>query len=175
MARHIIIVQKPDDREWAESAGIAVTAREYVVRADLYGSSRTRVVNLSGDYGYMDMGYYCSLLAEARKQRVAPTVETILDLSRKTLYGLLLPELNVVLRQEIEKLAQMPRAAFTLVICFGQPMEAHFKTFARRIFERFRCPLLKVQVGPEDNWQIRSLDAIAPSDLSRTEFEFFLV
>ncbi len=174
MARHIIIVQKPDDREWAESAGIAVTAREYVVRADLYGSSRTRVVNLSGDYGYMDMGYYCSLLAEARKQRVVPTVETILDLSRKTLYGLLLPELNAELRQEIEKLPAQPRAGFTLVICFGQPMETHFKTLARRLFERFRCPLLKVQIGPEDNWHIRSLDAIAPSDLSRGEFDFFL-
>jgi glutathione synthase/RimK-type ligase-like ATP-grasp enzyme len=174
MARHIVIVQKPDDQQWAESAGIAVTAREYVVKADLYGSSRARVVNLSGDYGYMDMGYYCSLLAEARKQKVVPTVETILDLSRKTLYGLLLPELNGVLRQEIEKLPQLPRGAFTLVICFGQPMEAHFKTLARRVFERFRCPLMKVSVDPDDNWQIRALDAIAPSDLSRTEFEFFL-
>jgi glutathione synthase/RimK-type ligase-like ATP-grasp enzyme len=174
MARHIIVVQKPEDREWAESAGIAVTAREYVVRADLYGSGRARVVNLSGDYGYMDMGYYCSLLAEARKQKVVPTVETILDLSRKTLYGLLLPELNGVLRQEMEKLPQAPRSAFTLVICFGQPLEAHFKTFARRVFERFRCPLMKVHVGPDDHWQVRSLDAIAPSDLSRMEFDFFL-
>ena len=174
MARHIIIVEKEEDRVWAEGAGIAVTAREYVVKADLYGSSRTRVVNLSDDYGYMDMGYYCSLLAEARRQKVVPMVETILDLSRKTLYGLHLPELNETLRQELGKLPQPPRAAFTLTICFGQPTESHFKSFARQVFERFRCPLMKVQVGTEDGWQIRSIEPIAPSDLSPAEFEQFL-
>ncbi|MEZ5551263.1 MAG: RimK family protein [Pseudomonadales bacterium] len=170
----MIIVEKAEDRTWAESAGIAVTAREYVVQADLYGGSRARVVNLSDDYGYMDMGYYCSLLAEARRQKVVPMVETILDLSRKTLYGLQLPELNEALRQEIGKLPQSPRAAFTLTICFGQPTESYFKAFARQVFDRFRCPLLKVQVGMEDGWQIRSVEPIAPSDLSPAEFELFL-
>ncbi|MEZ5559987.1 MAG: RimK family protein [Pseudomonadales bacterium] len=174
MTRHIIIVERPGDREWAEAAGLAVTAREYVTRADLYGSNRARVVNLSDDYGYMDMGYYCSLLAEARKQKVVPTVETILDLSRKTLYSLDLPELNDILRAEIDKLAQPPRASFTLTVCFGQPTEAHFKTIARRVFERFRCPLLKIQVELDERWEIHALQPIAPSDLSPVEFEFFL-
>lgn len=174
MTRHIIIVEKADDREWAEAAGVAVTAKEYVTKADLYGRSRARVVNLSDDYGYMDMGYYCSLLAEARKQKVLPTVETILDLSRKTLYGLQLPDLNEALRQELAKLPQPPRAAFTLTLCFGQPTESHFKNFSRQVFDRFRCPLMKVRVGPEDGWQIRSLEPIAPSDLSPVEFDLFL-
>ena len=74
---------------------------------------RTRVINLCRDLSYLDVGYYCSLLAEARGHRVIPSVATITTLQRKTLYAEELPELNAALRRDLEKLAQTPRTAFT--------------------------------------------------------------
>ena len=103
MARHIIIVDSLADCEWARKAGKAVTLQQYVETPEGLSSKSARVINLSGDLEYLDLGYYCSLLAEARGQKVVPTVETILNLSRKQLYSVELPDLNYTLRDEIKK------------------------------------------------------------------------
>lgn len=170
----IIIVEREAEREWAASAGIAVTMREYVTGPERYGMRPARVVNLSGDLEYLDLGYYCSLLAEARGQRVVPTVSTILDLSRKELYSAELPELNAELRRTLEKLGRPPRGAFALTLTFGRTRDAGFKGFARALFDRFRCPLLQVQVVLEERWRIVKLAPLSPAVLDPEEFEFFL-
>ena len=174
MAQHIIVVERKADLEWAKSAGIAVTPREYVSNPGRYGGRQARVINLSGQVGYMRFGYYCSLLAEARRQKVIPNVETILKLSRKSLYEVELPELNAGLRKEMDKLPQPPRAGFTLTICFGQTLDTRFRAFARQVFDLFRSPILMAQVVHTDRWRVESLDAATPSELSADEVEFFL-
>lgn len=173
MAEHIIIVENKADERWASSTGKAVTAREYVTSSERYANPQSRIINLSGDFAYMDMGYYCSLLAEARGQKVIPTVETILDLSRKSLYGVALPELDDALRRVVTKLGAPPRASFTLTVCFGQAYDTRFRDFARQLFDRFRCPLLKVQIAANGNWEVKQLSPITPGELSPDEFDFF--
>ncbi|MFN4088168.1 MAG: RimK family protein [Alphaproteobacteria bacterium] len=174
MTDHIVIVENKADRDWAASAGTAVTAREFATNPERFKNRQARVINLSASFDYLDLGYYCSLLAEARGQKVVPTVETLLNLSRKTLYAVDLPELNAALREEIGKLAAPPRAAFTLTVCFGQPTDSRFRNFARRLFDRFRSPLLRVQIVHDERWQVRQIEHVAASALSPDEFEFFV-
>ncbi|HSR72007.1 MAG TPA: RimK-like ATPgrasp N-terminal domain-containing protein, partial [Kiloniellales bacterium] len=152
----------------------AVTAREYITGQVKPAGKQVRVVNLSDDFEYLDVGYYCSLLAEARGHKVIPTVETVIDLTRKTLYEAALPDLNAALRRDVDKLAHAPQAGFSLIACFGQAFDGRFGRFARSLFDRFRCPLLRVQVSHEERWQVRSIAPVTPGDLSPHEFEFFL-
>lgn len=174
MAAPVIIVQKPVDQSWAANVGAAVTVRDYITSPDKFTAKHTRVINLSDEFDYLDLGYYASLLAEARGHNVIPTVETILELSRKTLYQDALPELNAILRKDIAKLANAPMAGFTLTICFGQAHDHRFAGFARKVFDRFRCPLLCVQIAMEERWGIKAIEPITPGELSPHEFEFFL-
>jgi glutathione synthase/RimK-type ligase-like ATP-grasp enzyme len=174
MPNHLIVVERNEDKDWASAAGQAVTMREYVTQPGRYNGRQLRVINLSGDLAYMDLGYYVSLLAEARGQKVVPSVGTMIDLTRKMLYSVELPEINAVLRQTLQKLAQQPKAGFSLVICFGQLRDSRFKTLARELFDRFRCPLLRVMVAKEDRWRVESLEALSPGKLSPEDFEFFL-
>ncbi|MBI4183638.1 MAG: RimK family protein [Proteobacteria bacterium] len=174
MADHILIVESGADRDWASATGTAVTAGEYVSLPVKYANRTAKVINLSDDFGYMDLGYYCSLLAEARGQKVIPTVETILDLSRKSLYGVALPELDEVLHQVMGKLGQPPKAGFTLTIYLGRTQDQRFRDFARQVFDRFRSPLLRVQISAENGWHIRQMTPITPAALSPEQFEFFL-
>jgi glutathione synthase/RimK-type ligase-like ATP-grasp enzyme len=131
------------------------------------------VINLADDCSYMSVGYYCSLLAEARGERVIPSVETILDLSRKSLYEMALPELDAVLQKDITRQANPPKASFTLTICFGAVPNTGFRNLARLVFDRFRCPLLRVSVQKEGDWRIKTIEMIAPKQLSPEEFDFF--
>jgi glutathione synthase/RimK-type ligase-like ATP-grasp enzyme len=176
---HVIVVESQADKAWAEGAGTAVTAREYVGEPQRFSpqslrGGKVRVVNLSGETGYLDLGYYCSLLAEARGHRVIPSVATITTLQRKTLYAEELPELNAALRRDVERLGEPPRAAFTLILFFGQAFDQRYTGFARQVFDRLRCPLLRVEIAKDERWQIRSLKALPPSALSPEQFEVFL-
>lgn len=173
MPSHLIVVEQEADKEWAQATGNAVTMREYVTDPSRYNQRNQRVVNLSGDLGYMDLGYYVSLLAEARGQKVVPTVATILGLSRKTLYSVELPDMNAALRECIEKLPQAPRSDFSLVISFGEPLDGRFRSFARALFDRFRCPLLRVTAVKDERWRISNLQPLSVGALSPEEFDFF--
>ncbi len=173
MLNQIVVIEKSADLEWAKDFGNVQTAADFVAAKGPLSHSARRVINLADDCSYMSVGYYCSLLAEARGERVIPSVETILDLSRKSLYEMALAELDLMLQKEIAKQANPPRASFTLTICFGAVPNAGFRNLARRIFDRFRCPLLRVAVQKEEYWEIRSIDMIAPKQLSPEEFDFF--
>jgi glutathione synthase/RimK-type ligase-like ATP-grasp enzyme len=84
-----------------------------------------------------------------------------------------LPDLNAALRKDMERLLSPPRAAFTLTLCFGQARDARFRGFARQVFDRFRCPLLRAEIAKDDRWQVKSLSPVPPSSLSPEEFEAF--
>ena len=84
---HLIVVEKIADFRWADADSRVVTAEEFISeRGDADPDARKRprkVINLCRSYDYLSLGYYCSLLAEARGDRVTPSVETILDLQHR--------------------------------------------------------------------------------------------
>jgi len=174
MVNYVVIVEGKGDEAWASEHGQVVTARDYVTRPELFAGKRPRVINLNGDLEYMAEGYYCSLLAEARDHKVIPTIQTIVELSKKTLYSDALPDLNALLRKDIEKQAQGPRAGFTLTLFFGETRDSRFRPFARAVFDRFRCPILKVSCVFDERWRVDEVEVITPSALSPEEFEYFL-
>jgi glutathione synthase/RimK-type ligase-like ATP-grasp enzyme len=173
-SRHIVIFEKESDREWASTTGRSTSARDYVTQPNTYASRQSRIINLSGSYDYMELGYYCSLLAEARGQKAIPRIETILRLWRRNLYADDLPELNALLRRDLEKADRPPRAAFTLTVCFGETPDVRFRNFCRGVFDRFRAPILRVQIDLKERWQVRAIELGRTSDLSPAEFDFFL-
>ena len=72
----LIVVDDPDD--WpANGSGLSVVpARSYLADA-AYGEDRAaRVVNLCRSYTYQSLGYYVSLLAQARGHRPVPGIVT---------------------------------------------------------------------------------------------------
>ncbi len=174
MVNYVVIVEGKGDEAWAAEHGQVVTARDYVTRPSLFAGKRPRVINLNGDLDYMAEGYYCSLLAEARDHKVIPTVQTIVELSKKTLYSDALPDLNAQLRRDLDKLEQPPRSGFTLTLFFGEVRDNRFRNFARAVFDRFRCPILKVACVFDERWRIGEVKVVTPSALAPDEFDFFL-
>ena len=61
-----------------------MTTRDYILKPPQARRGLPKVLNLSRSYAYQTLGYYASLLAEARGQKVVPTVSTILELKRAT-------------------------------------------------------------------------------------------
>lgn len=151
----VIIVERKED--WASylPSEEMITAQEYLeqTRQNETGK-RVQVINLCRSYKYLGHGYYCSLLAEARGHKVIPSVRTISELARKSLYGLALDDLDRVLDKTLSHHLYSSTEGFTLTLYFGRtPIEA-LQELARQLFEAFPCPILLVEFKKHNGWHI---------------------
>jgi len=94
MADHIVLVENPADWKADYPAIPVIAAKDYLARPEYSSARNLRVLNLCRSYRYLSVGYYCSLLAEARGHRVIPSVRTINDLSKKSIYSLDIEDLD---------------------------------------------------------------------------------
>ncbi len=169
----LVLVDQERDLSNADTPHKVMTTRDYLSRPQLFGGQKPKVINLARSYGYQGSGYYCSLLAEARGHRIIPAVETIAELSRKTLYEQSLPELEASLARGLEK-HPLPPGPQKLFVCFGQINEPHLMPFARLLFDWYRVPVLRVHVDDGAYREIERIVPVAVNTLSEDERRFFL-
>ena len=94
MSGWMIVVDRLADLPAAVAGYPAMTARDYIMQPRATRRAVPKILNLSRSYGYQTLGYYCSLLAEARGHKVVPTVATVLELTRRASYVYALSELE---------------------------------------------------------------------------------
>lgn len=172
---HVIVVEKRSDFRWADPGSRVVTAEEFVSERAETRARQRKVINLCRSYDYLSMGYYCSLLAEARGDRVTPSVETILDLQQKAPDSPRLAGLNRL----IGGLDEVPRSVNSLSfhVFFGHIEDPELADLARRSFEQFRCPLLEVgleRLEGSSGWKIARLVPLDPRDVDPARDGVFL-
>src|SRR5690606_32429383 len=125
MSIWVVLVSRNAHLSNAETPHKLITTREYLSAPNLFGKARPSIINLSASYAYQTRGYYASLLAGARGHRVMPSVETMIDLSERSLYENALPELEDLLNRCLTGAsAPVPRM---LRIYFGLTAEKHLQ------------------------------------------------
>ncbi|MBB1386348.1 RimK family protein [Pseudoalteromonas sp. SG45-5] len=72
-----LIVVDNNEQTLAQSFENVITFNSYLRDYPKQNEPKTRIINLCDSSQYLSKGYYCSLLAEARKHQVLPSVKTI--------------------------------------------------------------------------------------------------
>jgi len=72
-----LIVVDNNEQTLAHSFENVITFNTYLRDYPKLNEPKTRIINLCDSSQYLSKGYYCSLLAEARKHQVLPSVKTI--------------------------------------------------------------------------------------------------
>ncbi|WP_031435196.1 RimK family protein [Methylomarinum vadi] len=161
---HIVVDHLDDWRPYYPSNEL-ISVEDYLSAPVTGPESKTRVINLCGDYDYLSTGYYCSLLAEARGQRVIPSIRSINDLANHRYYRLYDNDLN----RYLEKCDIGDARHLRVKFFFGQSSQASLEKLGRRLFELYPCPILLVDFSRrERHWQI---DAINPGKLTELNDE----
>ncbi|RTE85574.1 MULTISPECIES: RimK family protein [Gammaproteobacteria] len=147
-----------------------ISAGDYITDQDL--KRRAPIINLCDDLSYLSNGYYVSLLAEARGQRVLPSVSTINDLMNVAQYQVFFRDLNKQLKKYVKE-SDTDSKEVRLLICFGQCQNDNLSQLARQLFEAYPCPILEAEFRLEGRWFINSLRNRPLSDLNDQEQDLF--
>ncbi len=173
MSVNIVVVEHRNDWPSYYPGAIVVEAEDYLAQQEYHRLKDVRVINLCRSYSYLSLGYYCSLLAEARRHRVIPSVRTITDLSSKAIYSLSVEDLGELVRKSLKKRAGTS-TSFELFIYFGQCPYREFQELARNIFDLYRCPLLKVEFRLKGQWNIYAIRSVSITALSEEQESDFI-
>ncbi len=193
MSPRIVLVIEQASHWPLELEGVeVVSARDYLTSPSYSERRARRVFNLCRSYRYQSLGYYVSLLAEARDHRPLPDVATIQDLKSPSHVRRLSEEVDAILQRS---LAPISSDRFTLSVYFGRNLASRHDRLARALFGLFPAPLLRAELrresetveggevgaGPTDRdpegtvhrrWQLTSLRPIALNEVPEAHRPF---
>jgi glutathione synthase/RimK-type ligase-like ATP-grasp enzyme len=166
----LIVVSNPRDWPLAVPGVSVVPARAYLTDPAYGGDRYARVFNLCKSYRYQSLGYYVSLLAEARGHKPLPRANTIEDLQSRNRVRLLTEGLDEPIQ---ESLAPIKSDAFELSVYFGHSVASRHEALSRQLFNQLQAPLLRAEFERRgQHWRIRSVRPIAASGIPPQHQEF---
>lgn len=175
MTTPLVVVENLKDWHPDYPAVPLVSARDYLSGVDQLKARDIRIINLCRSYRYLSLGYYCSLLAEPRGQRVIPSVQTLAGLRSKSIYGLNIEDLDGLIQQSLKRHPAGPGGSIELPIFFGRSEDPALQELARQIFDLFRCPLLKVGFCYEDRWRLDTVKPVPLNGFAGTRHRRFFI
>src|SRR5687767_13145041 len=82
-----------------------VSARHYLTDPAYSALRNARVFNVCRSYGYKRLGYYVSLLAEARGHKPTPDVVTIQDMKSASLVRVITEDLDELIQRSLRRVS----------------------------------------------------------------------
>lgn len=143
----------------------AVSAHAYLTDPRYRGQAR--VINLCHPLNYQSLGYYVSLLAQARGHLPLPDVKTIEDLHAAGTARLLTDRLD----REIQcALAAIDAPSYALTLYFGSDAQHVFGELGAEIFALLPAPLLRIgfvrSATACGRWQTTQVQSLPPDALT---------
>jgi glutathione synthase/RimK-type ligase-like ATP-grasp enzyme len=172
MSRLYIVVERASDWGSYYPSDNVISALDYLRQPIGGDDQRTQVINLCRSFRYLGIGYYVSLLAEARGHRVIPSVRTLNDLRRKSIYGLDIEDLNAKLKKYLPEEGR-DTTEFSLLAYFGETGSQQLGDLARQIFEAFPVPILRIGFEKQKVWQISQIRPVGLQSLQDDQEDAF--
>ena len=171
-----ILIVCYDPRNWPlEIPNVeTVDAKSYLTRPEYSEMRGAKVFNLCRTYRYQSIGYYVSLLAEARGHKPLPSVTTIQDLKSQSMARFVSEELAESIQ---ESLSPIRSGKFELSIYFGRNMARRHDRLAKQLFSLYRAPMFRVQFARDEkdgSWGLRSAAALPANDVPKAHWPFVL-
>ncbi len=175
MGETVIVVDNQSDWKPHFPSLRVITAKEYLENSPTANHGALRVINLCRRFSYLSTGYYCSLLAEARSHKVVPTLRTIQDLSRKSIYSLDTEDIDKLANKVLGKLKTgIEPTAFEVTLFFGRTEATVLQEVGRQLYEYFKAPLLKVEFRRQGTWRIAAIKLLPINNLTAAEEALFI-
>ena len=169
---NLLITDDPGSINIPASNLVILNPLEYLESASARQYPAARVFNLCHSYAYQSIGYYVSLLAEARSHRAIPTVTTLRDFNSALVVRSLGEEIEEVIQQALRKESG---DRYQLRIYFGQGSANGLQRLAAKLYRLFPAPILQVNLVRKERWMLADVQALALQELDDAARAAFLV
>jgi glutathione synthase/RimK-type ligase-like ATP-grasp enzyme len=162
----LIVVDDPADWPLELPEAELVAARAYLTDRRYIGLRGAKVFNLCRSYRYQSLGYYVSLLAEARGHKPLPSVTTVQDLKSPAMVRVISEELDQLVQRS---LAPLQSKEFVLSVYFGRNLAKRYDQLSQHLFKLFPAPFLRCSFvfnGKAGKWIVQSLGPVAANEIS---------
>ncbi|MBL0043206.1 MAG: RimK family protein [Flavobacteriales bacterium] len=167
--KKIIVVREPKEFNLGVTGVEVVSSKDYLTSPRFANLGNVRIFNLARSYTYQSRGYYVSLLAEARGQKVIPSAKTILDLKSRSMVRILSRELEDVIQHT---LADKNKHEFVFSVYFGRNVNRTYDKLAHELYKVFQAPLIRARFVKGEKWELRSIKAIPYNDIPEEHLPF---
>lgn len=164
-SRNLVIVDNPRSWHFEGLNAEVFSTRDYLSSDFPETKGSVRVFNLCNSYRYQSLGYYVSLLAEARGHVPRPGVATIRDVRMLMVARSFAEEIDERIQSSLRSLDEH-EIKFRL-FC-GRSSTPGVEKLARDLYRLFPAPMLEVQFSRKKTWQ---LTAIRPLNMSHLHAE----
>lgn len=163
--RNLVVVNDPKEWSFSQDGLEVVAARKYLTHPSYTTLEKVRVINLCRSLGYQKIGYYVSLLADARGHRPMPSIEAIQNMKDRAIAAITGADLQEIVDDSLQKVQS---EEFVLSVYFGRNMAQRHERLASALFRMFPCPYLQANFARSDKtgrWRLESLKPMAPDDI----------
>ncbi|TVP86107.1 MAG: GNAT family N-acetyltransferase [Acholeplasmataceae bacterium] len=144
-----------------------IDAETYINDERFQRMRSVRIFNLCASYDYQSLGYYVSLLASARLQRVVPNVATINDFSDRLIIGSIGDEATHLIQTALRNLKS---DSIELVSFFGHTPFKKYQKLIRALNQLFESPFLVFTFVKSRTWKIEKVQPIPISEVEADAF-----
>jgi glutathione synthase/RimK-type ligase-like ATP-grasp enzyme len=148
-----------------------VSARRYLTDPAYISMRGVKLYNLCRSYAYQSLGYYVSLLAEARGHRAQPSVAAIQDLRSQVATATVSEELDSLIQKSFSRITSEEH---TLSIYFGRSLTKRDQRLAAALCIQFQAPLLRARFerAGGSGWRLAHVGPIPASEIPQSHLPF---
>ena len=165
----MVVIENPEECPLTFRGVEPVAARHYLTDSSFAAMKGARVFNICRSYRYQSIGYYVSLLAEARSHKSIPGTTTIQDMKSVGIIRLVSDRLEEVFRRSFNGSKEKKAS---LHIYFGKTPDKHFDSLASALFKAFPAPFLRADFVFAGQWQMQNISPVAVKEIPEDEREF---
>jgi len=161
----LVIAENPKKWNLNLDDVLVITPYEYI-SDPTYQTGRYKVINLCRSYQYQTLGYYVSLLGEARKHRIIPEVSTLQEFRFPSMVRDETGDFDNLIQNEFK---DQEGVEVELNIYFGFTHEAKHNKLGILLFNLYQAPLLKASFEKKDKWILQSLRPLQLKEIGEEE------
>lgn len=165
-----IVTSEPEDWPPKLEGVEVIDAKSYLTDPHFSETRGAKVFNLCRSYRYQTVGYYVSLLAEARGHKPTPDVRTLQDLKNSAVIRNVSSDLDELIQRSLHTIKS---DKFTLSIYFGRNLAKRYDRLALQLFNQLPCPLLRAEfVKGAGHWTLKRVSVLATSEVPAVHWPF---
>ncbi len=164
----LIIVEEPEAWSMNLEEVEVISPERYISEAIYQEPKRLRVINLCKSYQYQSLGYYVSLLAEARRHKVLPAVSTLQDFRFPSILRDDSQDFDDLIQNSF-KAELNERVEFN--IYFGTTQVDSLNKLAKQLFQYIQSPCLRAIFIKKSKWVLQSIRPLSLLEVPPTDNE----